>query len=584
MRRTKIVCTLGPATDNTEVLKKLAANGMDIVRLNFSHGSHEEHLKRINSVKRVREEMGKPLAILLDTKGPEIRLKTFKEGRAVLEEGRRFVLTTRKIEGNESEVSVTYENLPEDLRPGDTVLLDDGLIELKVEEVKGEDVICIVINGGEISNNKGVNLPGVSTRLPAVTPKDKEDILFGIDQDIDIIAASFSRKAEDILEIRRILEENKGEHIKIIAKIENREGVENLDAIIEVADGLMVARGDLGVEIPAEEVPLLQKDMIRRCNRVGKPVITATQMLDSMIRNPRPTRAEVADVANAILDGTDAIMLSGETAAGKYPVEAVRTMARIAEKVEEAYNFGRWMNGATMKNGNTVTDAVSHATCATAQDLGAAAIITATQSGYTARMVSKYRPKSPIIGATPDERVMRQLSLTWGVYPVLAKQSDNTDDTLELSVKAALEKGHIKEGDLVVITAGVPAAVTGTTNLIRVHTVAKVLTRGTGVGNRSAYGKVVLVTDPLEDKDKMQPGNVLVIKAGDKDMVPLMEIASAIVAEEGGLTSHAAIVGLNLGKPTVVGAIDALNLLKDGEIVTVDGATGLIYRGIATVM
>ncbi|MDI6704845.1 MAG: pyruvate kinase [Bacillota bacterium] len=584
MRRTKIVCTLGPATDDIGLLRRIAQNGMDIARLNFSHGSHEEHLKRINDVKKVRDEIKKPLAILLDTKGPEIRLKTFRNGRVFLEEGKRFVLTTRDIEGNEEEAGVTYEYFAGDVAKGDTVLLDDGLIQLKVEQVDGEDVICTVINGGEISNNKGVNLPGISTRLPAVTPKDTEDILFGIRHGIDFIAASFSRKAEDILEIRRILEENNGAYIKIIAKIENREGVENLDSIIEVADGIMVARGDLGVEIPAEEVPLLQKEMIRKCNRVGKPVITATQMLDSMMRNPRPTRAEVADVANAILDGTDAIMLSGETAAGKHPVEAVETMARIAEKVEEAYNFGKWINKTAMEGSNSVTNAVSHATCATAQDLGAAAIITATQSGHTARMVSKYRPKSSIVGATPDERVMRQLNLTWGVYPVLSKQEDNTDDTLEASVKAALERGYIKEGDLVVITAGVPTAVTGTTNLIRVHTVAKVITRGMGVGKKSAYGKVVVINDPVKELDKMQPGNVLVIKSGDKEMVPLMEMASAIIAEEGGLTSHAAIVGLHLGKPTVVGVGDGFGLLRDGEIVTVDGATGLIYSGIATVM
>lgn len=583
MRRTKIVCTLGPATDDIDLLRRIAQN-MDIARLNFSHGSHEEHLKRINDIKKVRDEIKKPLAILLDTKGPEIRLKTFKEGRAFLEEGKKFILTTRDIEGNEKEAGVTYEYFSEDVTKGDTVLLDDGLIQLKVEQVIGEDVICTIINGGEISDNKSVNLPGISARLPAVTPKDTEDILFGIRHGIDFIAASFSRKAEDILDIKRILEENKGAYIKIIAKIENREGVKNLDSIIEVSDGIMVARGDLGVEIPAEEVPLLQKEMIRKCNRVGKPVITATQMLDSMMRNPRPTRAEVADVANAILDGTDAIMLSGETAAGKHPIEAVATMARIADKVEEAYDFGKEINKTAERGNNTVTNAVSHATCSTAQDLGAAAIITATQSGHTARMVSKYRPKSPIVGATPDERVMRQLNLTWGVYPVLSEQEDNTDDTLEASVKAALERGYINEGDLVVITAGVPAAVTGTTNLIRVHTVARVITRGMGVGKKSAYGKVTVINDPVRERDKMQSGNVLVIKSGDKEMVPLMEIASAIVAEEGGLTSHAAIVGLHLGKPTVVGVGDGFDRLRDGEIVTIDGATGLIYSGIATVM
>lgn len=584
MRRTKIVCTIGPASDNKEMITSLVENGMDVARLNFSHGNHEEHLKRINTIKEVREKLDKPVAIILDTKGPEIRLKTFKGGKAFLREGSRFVLTTRDIEGTGEDVSITYENLPGDVHPGDTVLLDDGLIELKVEEVSGEDIICIVMNGGEISDNKGVNLPGVSIKLPAVTQKDENDIIFGIRQDVDFIAASFIRKAQDVLNIRRILEINGGNHIKIIAKIENREGVENLDAIIQVTDGIMVARGDLGVEIATEEVPLVQKEMIKKCNKFGKPVITATQMLDSMIRNPRPTRAEVADVANAILDGTDAIMLSGETAAGKYPVKAIKTMARIAEKIEEAYQFGKWTHRKLDGGMTTVTGAISHATCTTAQELGAAAIITATQSGYTARMVSKYRPRSLILGVTPIEKVMRQLNITWGVYPVLSQQYNNTDDTLEFSVKAALNKGCIKEGDLVVITAGIPAAVTGTTNLIRVYTVAKVLTKGMGVGKKSAYGKVVMITDPVAEEDKFKEGNVLVIKAGNKEMTPLMEKASAIIAEEGGLTSDAAIAGLNLGKPTIVGVVDAFKLLQDDEIVTVDGATGLIYKGIATVM
>ncbi len=584
MRRTKIVCTVGPVSSSKETIRRLVENGMDVARLNFSHGNHEEHLQRIKVIREVRDEMDKPVAIILDTKGPEIRLKTFKDGKAVLKEGNTFLLTTRDMEGTEKGASVTYEYLPQDVKPGDAVLLNDGLIELKVEEVKDQDILCRVENGGEISDNKGVNLPGVTVRLPAVTPKDEQDIIFGINHDIDIIAASFIRRAEDVLDIRRILESNGGSNIKIIAKIENRQGVENLDSIIQVADGIMVARGDLGVEIATEEVPLVQKEMIKKCNRFGKPVITATQMLDSMIRNPRPTRAEVADVANAILDGSDAIMLSGETAAGKYPVEAVRTMARIAEKVEEAYSFGEKAHEKLDDEKATVTGAISQATCATAEALGASAIITATQSGYTARMVSKYRPKSMILGVTPEEKVMRQLNLVWGVYPVLSQKYNNTDDTLEYSVKAALNKGYIKEGDLVVITAGIPAAVTGTTNLIRVYTVARVLTRGMGVGKKSAYGKVVLITDPVEQKDRFQEGNVLVIKAGNKEMTPLMEKASAIIAEEGGLTSDAAIAGLNLGKPTVVGAGDAFKLLKDGEIVTVDGTTGLIYQGIATVM
>jgi pyruvate kinase len=584
MRKTNIVCTLGPATEDTGTLREMIEGGMDVARLNFSHGSHSQHLDMLNKVKKLREDLGRPVALLLDTKGPEIRVKTFVGGRAVLREGSNFTLTTREVEGSDSIVSVTYQGFPEDVDIGYKVLLDDGLLELRVEEVKGQDVVCRVENGGEITNNKGVNLPGALVRLPAISEKDRDDILFGIHNDVDFIAASFTRKPEDILEIRRILEENGGGNIQIIAKIENQQGVDNLDAILEVADGIMVARGDLGVEMPTEGVPVLQKEMIKKCNLAGKPVITATQMLDSMMRNPRPTRAEVADVANAVLDGTDAIMLSGETAAGKYPVEAIRTMARIAARVEESYSFGMLLDDAAGGKDATVTNAVSHATCTIARDLNAAAIITATQKGYTARMVSKYRPNSAIVGSTPDGKVVRQLNLSWGVYPVLSKPSDNTDDTLDTSVKAAMGAGYIKEGDLVVLTAGVPTAVTGTTNLIRVHTVATVLTEGKGVGNRSAFGKVVFMTDIASEGDKFQPGNVLVIKAGEKEMVPYMEMASAIIAEEGGLTSHAAIVGLNLGKPTVVGAAKVFELLEDGEVVTVDGTTGLIYRGIATVM
>ncbi|MFA6670562.1 MAG: pyruvate kinase, partial [Bacillota bacterium] len=536
MRKTKIVCTLGPATEDMGILRKMIEGGMDVARLNFSHGSHPQHFDMLNKVKKLREDIGRPVALLLDTKGPEIRVKTFAGGRAVLREGKTFTLTTREVEGSDSIVSVTYEGFPGDVYIGYKVLLDDGLLELRVEEVKDEDVVCRVENGGEITNNKGVNLPGALVRLPAISEKDREDILFGIENDMDFIAASFTRKPEDILEIRRILEENGGGHIKIIAKIENQQGVDNLDAILEVADGIMVARGDLGVEMPTEGVPVLQKEMIKKCNLAGKPVITATQMLDSMMRNPRPTRAEVADVANAVLDGTDAIMLSGETAAGKYPVEAIRTMARIAARVEESYNFGMLLSEAAGGKDATVTNAVSHATCTIARDLKAAAIITATHKGYTARMVSKYRPRSAIVGSTPNEKVVRQLNLSWGVYPVLAKPSENTDDTLDTSVKAAMAAGYIKEGDLVVLTAGVPTAVTGTTNLIRVHTVATVLTKGKGVGNRSAFGKVVFMTDPVSEGDRFQPGNVLVIKAGEKEMMPYMEMASAIIAEEDGLT------------------------------------------------
>ncbi|KUK34700.1 MAG: Pyruvate kinase, partial [Caldanaerobacter subterraneus] len=404
MRRTKIVCTIGPASEDYNILRKLIEKGMNVARLNFSHGDFEEHGARIDNIKKIREEFGLPVAILLDTKGPEIRTGKFKNGGVELKEGQTFVITTRDVLGDETICSVSYKGLPQDVERGSRILIDDGLISLKVTDVKGEDIVCIVENSGPVKDHKGVNVPGVKLNLPALTQKDVDDIEFGIQKGIDIIAASFVRKAADVLAIRRLLEENKAEHILIIAKIENREGVENIDEIIKVSDGIMVARGDLGVEIPLEEIPIVQKMIIQKCNKAGKPVITATQMLDSMMRNPRPTRAEVTDVANAILDGTDAIMLSGETAQGKYPIEAFETMAKIAEKTE-AYVGYRDIIDRNIDTNVSITNAISHATCTTARDIGAAAIITCTKSGYTARMVSRYRPQAPIIATTPSESV-----------------------------------------------------------------------------------------------------------------------------------------------------------------------------------
>jgi pyruvate kinase len=580
MKKTKIVCTLGPASEKEEVLRQLILNGLNVARLNFSHGDHEEHKNRIDLVKKIREELDMPVAIMLDTKGPEIRTKDFENGAVDLVEGQEFTLTTRDILGNKDICSITYKGLPNDVKKGDTILIDDGLIALEVVEIKdGTDIKCIVKNPGPVKNKKGVNVPNVKINLPAITEKDRADIEFGIANDIDFIAASFIRKASDVLEIRKILEENNAEHIQIISKIENQEGVDNIDEIIEVSDGIMVARGDLGVEIPTEEVPLIQKMIIKKCNEVGKPVITATQMLDSMIRNPRPTRAEVTDVANAILDGTDAIMLSGETAAGKYPVEAVKTMANIARKTEASLDYAKILQSKTVGKDITVTNAISHATCATAQDLEASAIITATSSGYTAKAVSKFRPKAPIIAATPNQRVMRKLAVVWGVYPIFAEHTDSTDEIIDLSVEKALEKGLIDNGDLIVITAGVPVGVAGSTNLIKVHIVGEVLLKGTGIGNKSASGKVCVGNTVDEIKDKFEDGDILVSYTTDKEMVQYMERAAAIVSEVGGLTSHTAIVGLNLGKPVIVGAENATRILKDGEIVTIDSITGIVYKG-----
>lgn len=586
MKKTKIVCTIGPASESEEVLKQLMLNGLNVARLNFSHGTHEEHKKRIDIIKKLREELDLPIAIMLDTKGPEIRIKTFKNGEVTLQTGDIFTLTTREVEGDETIVSVSYEGLPKDVSKGTRILIDDGLVELEVIEiVNGTDIRCTVLNGGTIKDRKGVNVPNVPINLPAVTEKDIEDIKFGIENDVDFIAASFIRKAEDVLQIRKILEENGGEDIEIISKIENQQGVDNIDEIIEASDGIMVARGDLGVEIEAEKIPILQKQIIKKCNLAGKPVITATQMLDSMMRNPRPTRAEVTDVANAILDGTDAVMLSGETASGKYPIESVKTMYNIALNTESSSQYLETLQSKrTLDNHISTTNAISRATCTTAEDLKASAIITATSSGYTSKAVSKFRPQSPIIAATTSEKVMRKLALVWGVYPVLSKKSENTDEVIDMSIHSAMMKGYVKEGDLIVITAGIPVGVSGTTNLIKVHTIGKVLLKGIGVGKKSAIGTVCIGSNLEELKDKFKKGQILVCEYTDKDIVEFMEKASAIIVEQGGLTSHAAIVGLNLGKPTIVGAEGATKVLKDGDIVTVDAVTGLVYEGEAKVL
>ncbi|XAM50366.1 Pyruvate kinase [Terrisporobacter vanillatitrophus] len=466
IKRTKIVCTLGPASESEEILRDLINNGLNVCRMNFSHGSHEEHKGRMDLVKKVREELGQPTAILLDTKGPEIRTGQFDVPEVLLEEGQTFTITMKDVMGNKEMCTVSYKELAKDVKPGDTILIDDGLVGLTVKEIKGDDIVCEVQNSGIVKNHKGVNVPGVKVNLPAITEKDRSDIEFGIEQGIDFIAASFVRKVSDVLAIREILEANNADHIKIISKIENQEGVDNLDEIIAISDGIMVARGDLGVEIPTEEIPVVQKLMIKKCNEAGKPVITATQMLDSMMRNPRPTRAEVTDVANAIYDGTDAIMLSGETAAGKYPVEAVKTMSTIARRTEETINYDKLLRSKSNTSKN-VTDAISYATCTTAVDLDAKAILSSTASGHTARMVSKFRPDCPIIATTSHEDVRRQLSLTWGVLPVMREKSTNTDQVIENSIQAAKTADYVNENDVVVITAGG----NGTTNLIKVETV-----------------------------------------------------------------------------------------------------------------
>jgi len=584
MRKTKIVCTIGPASESLEMTRKLIEAGMNVARLNFSHGDYEEHGNRIKNIRQACRELGKTVAILLDTKGPEIRLGNLAEEPIELTAGEFVTLTTEDILGDRHRIPVTYKGLPRDVKPGDTILLDDGLIGLKVVEVQGTEIRCEIQNSGPIKSKKGVNVPGVAISLPGITEKDANDIRFGIEQGIDFIAASFVRRASDVLEIRELLERHNASHIQIIAKIENRQGVDNLDEILEVADGLMVARGDLGVEIPVEEVPLVQKMMIEKCNRVGKPVITATQMLDSMQRNPRPTRAEASDVANAIFDGTDAIMLSGETAAGKYPVESVQTMARIAERAESALEYREIFLRRASGQQTTVTEAISQAVANSALDLDADVIITSTESGYTARMVSKYRPKAPIIAVTPSEHVMRTLQLVWGVIPVLGRPAKTTDEMFEIAVNGAVKSGFVKLGDTVVITAGVPVGRSGSTNLIKIHTVGDLVAKGQGIGSQSATGKVVVARSPEEAIAKAQEGMILVTPSTNRDYMPAIEKAAALITEQGGITSHAAVVGLNLGIPVVLGVADAMRKLTDGMEVTVYAEIGVIYTGQARVL
>ena len=471
MRKTKIVCTLGPATDNEDVLRQMMLAGMNVARCNFSHATYDEHKKRMDMIKKLRKEVGQPVAILLDTKGPEVRVKNFKDGRVTLEDGQLFTLTDDEVGGTKDKVSVTYNRLYEDLEVGMRVLIDDGLIEMQVEQVDRTNIVCRVINGGTVSNHKGVNVPDVDLSMPYISDKDREDILFGISQDVDFIAASFVQKKEDILQLRRLLEKNGGSDIKIIAKIENAQGVTNIDDIIEVSDGIMVARGDMGVEIPYEEVPVIQKKIIKKVYRTGKQVITATQMLESMIKNPRPTRAETTDVANAVYDGTSAIMLSGETAAGSYPVEAVKTMVRIAKRTEQDVDYRKRFYQSARETDTDITNAICHASCTTALDLNAKAIVTVTKSGTSARMLAKYRPESDIISCATTEKVCRQLSLTWGVTPIVIKEEKEVFNLFDKAIQAAVKMKLLQTGDLTVITSGVPIGVSGTTNMMKVQIV-----------------------------------------------------------------------------------------------------------------
>ena len=582
MRKTKIICTLGPSTDKDGVLRELIANGMNVARFNFSHGSHEEHKGRLDLLKSLREELGKPVAALLDTKGPEIRLKDFKNGTEMLEAGQTFTLTTRDVEGTKEICSITYKDLPQDVAPGGTIMLDDGLIKLQIQTVNDTDIVCTVLNNGKIKNKKGVNVPGVHLSMPYMSQRDKDDIIFGIEQGFDFIAASFVRTAQDVYEIRNLLNEYDS-NIRIIAKIENREGVNNIDSILAAADAVMVARGDLGVEIDFTELPGIQKTIIDRSFSFGKPIVTATQMLDSMMVNPRPTRAEISDVANAIYDGTSAIMLSGETAAGAYPVEALKTMSAIAERTEQEGHYlrGRLVEPNTGKI--SVSDATAHAACLTAKDVNAAAIVTVSESGTTARLLSKYRPQQPIIACVMKEQVQRQLSLSWGITSLMMPLAHSTDELIEMSTALAKENGFLHNGELAVVTAGVPVGISGTTNMIKIHMVGNCLAPGVGVGRGktdlvSASGKACVCRTLEEVKAKFRPGMVLVVPSTTNEMLGYVRDAAALVVEEPGLNSHAAIVGNSLLKPTIVGAAGACSHIRDGLDIAVDCAHGSVQR------
>lgn len=576
IRKTKIVCTLGPSTDKGDVLRQLMQEGMNVARFNFSHGSHEEQKARLDKLVALREELDLPVAALLDTKGPEIRLKELKGGKAELKEGQLFTLALGDFVGDASRVAITYEDLHNDVKAGDRILIDDGLIEMKVVRLDGTDIVCEVINGGMISNKKGVNVPNVELSMPFISETDYSDIVFGIENGFDFIAASFTRTADDILQIRKILEEHDCKSVNIIAKIENKQGVDNIDDIIRVSDGIMVARGDMGVEIPMEDVPVIQKILIEKVYKAGKQVITATQMLDSMMKHPRPTRAEATDVANAVYDGTSAIMLSGETAAGDYPVEALQTMVKIASRTEQDINYMSRMKKRSILTNPDITNAIAHATCTTAMDLNASAIITVSNSGRTARMVSKYRPACPIIGCSVNKDVCRKMSLSWGVTPLLVELKHNSDELFDHAVDKAEEMGLIKQGEIVVLTAGVPLGISGTTNMIKVHVAGHILMRGKGLNDKVDSGNMCVVNSAEELKEKFKVGDIIVAKDTCNEMMEQIRLSSGLILEKNSINCHGAIAGLSLDIPVLIGAENATQILKSGAFVTLDGKKGIV--------
>ena len=577
MRKTKIVCTLGPSTDQPGILRQLLENGMNVARFNFSHGDYAEHKGRLDQLRALSKELDVSIPAMLDTKGPEIRLGEFENGKEQLTAGQKFILTSRNVKGTKEISSITYKDLPHDVSVGGRIMLDDGLISLRIESITDTDIVCTVENDGVIKTKKGVNVHGVHLSMPYMSQRDRDDILFGIEQGYDLISASFTRSAQDIMDIRHLLDEHNA-NIRIIAKIENQEGIDNIDEILSVADGIMVARGDMGVEIDYAEIPSIQKHLIDHAMQMGKICITATQMLDSMMVNPRPTRAEITDVANAIYDGTGAVMLSGETAAGKYPVEALKAMAMIAETTESDTNYESLCHHVGMDSTRlTISAAVSHAACTTASDISASAIITASKSGETARLLSRFRPDAPIIACVLDETTCRQMNVYRGVTPLLMDYAHSTDELISMSVKAAEDAGLIHSGDRVVVTAGVPVGVSGTTNMIKVHLVGDTLLTGIGINpGLNAKGEVCVCRNAEEAAKKFKAGQILVVPFTTNDILPYMRQAAGIIAEEAGANSHSAIVGLTLGKPVIIGATHATRTLKDGMKISMDCARGVV--------
>jgi len=582
MRKTKILATLGPSTNNVDIMKNLIQAGMNAARVNFSHGTYETHADMISKLIEAREALDAPIPLILDTKGPEIRIKTFAEDKIYLAQGDKFTLTTRDIAGDKTCVAVTYKELPRDLKEGSRVLIDDGLIELKVNAIEDTEIHCVVVNSGFLSSRKGVNVPDVYVNLPSLTENDIEDIKFGIKNGFDYIAASFIRSANDVLKVREVLEENGGESIQIIAKIESRDGVNNLDTILEVSDGIMVARGDLGVEIPPEEVPEVQKLLIQKANLLGKPVITATQMLESMVQNPRPTRAEANDVANAIFDGSDVLMLSGETASGAYPLESVAMMARIATKAEESINYFDDISTHRGHFKSNITNAISYAACTSAGDLNASCIVCVTDSGFTAKMVSRFRPTCPILAVTSDDRVYRQLNLTWGCTPVLAENISGNDEVFDIAEQRALVSGMAKNGDPIIAVAGVPVGVAGTTNTLKVRIAGNVLVQGRHLGSGKMVSGSSRVIKVIEEAERFfKRGDILVTTKTTDEMMPYLRKAGAIVVGswENIDNSHAETVAKALDIPLIVAKQKVIDLIPDGIAITVDSKNGFVYNG-----